>query len=62
MSDETVRTKKVFFDPLLAIHTSVLDPLPHQITAVLWKADRRIGILVVQKKAVSFSARDECSG
>ena len=22
------------FDPLLAIHTSVLDPLPHQITAV----------------------------
>jgi hypothetical protein len=22
------------FDPLLAVHTSLIDPLPHQITAV----------------------------
>ena len=26
--------QRILFDPLLAVHTSVVDPLPHQITAV----------------------------
>ena len=26
-----------FFDPFLAIHTSMVDPLPHQISARLWR-------------------------
>ena len=29
------------FDPLLAIHTSIVDPLPHQITAVYGEMLRR---------------------
>ena len=28
------------FDPLLAVHTSVVDPLPHQIPGIRWRDDR----------------------
>ena len=32
---EAVRIKMAYlFDPILAVHTSILEPLPHQITAV----------------------------
>ena len=31
---EARRSGSRLFDPVLAVHTSVVDPLPHQITAV----------------------------
>ncbi len=34
VSERTGSAPAQFFDPLLAVHTSLVDPLPHQITAV----------------------------